>query len=174
MVRKKSECSPDDPAATNGTMPEPGGNGTMTKADAVRACMAEAPEMPPAEAVVWIKERFGVEIEPPVFSSYRSQMRRNEGGRNGSPRTRKDSRGEAIAELLTAVRSVRDVVDRHGVVVLNEVLALVERYELPALREMILFIEELIDEQRAVATYRTSAAPGTDFMNDAARGHATH
>ncbi len=149
MVRKKSEFSPDYPAGTNGTLAEPGDNGTMTKADAVRACMAEAPEMLPAEAVVWIKERFGVDIDATVFSSYRSQMRGKEGSRNGSPRTRKGSRGEAMLELLAAVRCVKDVVDRHGVAAVSEVLGLVEKYDPGPLAAMLEFIAMLPVEERA-------------------------
>ena len=160
MVRKKSECSPDDPPGTNGTLPEPTGNGTMTKADAVRACMAEAPEIPPADAVVWIKERFGVEMGPTVFSSYRSQIRRNEGGRNGSPRTRKASRGEAMLELLAAVRCVKEVVDPHGVSAVREVLALLAKYETEVVLEVLELITVLANDTAAAETNGAGAIMG--------------
>ena len=43
-----------------------------TKADAVRAAIAEG-VLKPQDACTWIKEKFGIEITPAHFSSYKSQ-----------------------------------------------------------------------------------------------------
>jgi hypothetical protein len=69
MGRKKST----PPAETTERSPAPG-NGSMTKADAVRAALAEGVEAPD-EAIAFIKSRFGIEISKPHYSSYKSQLK---------------------------------------------------------------------------------------------------
>jgi hypothetical protein len=93
--------------------------------------------------VVWIKERFALEIGPTVFSSYRSQMRAKEGARNGTARTRKVSRDAGLLEVLRVVRCVKAVVDRHGVAAVQEVLGLAASYQLAFLAETLQLIVAL-------------------------------
>jgi hypothetical protein len=56
-------------------MPPSTWSGPISKAEAVRRLMAETPDLKPQEAVIVIKERFGVELAPGHFSSYRSQLK---------------------------------------------------------------------------------------------------
>jgi hypothetical protein len=151
MARKTSDSPFHEGAAANGAVTAQvggDGNGTMTKADAVRACMRESPDMPTTKAVEWIKEQFDLEMDAPVFSSYRSQMRAREEGRNGSPRKAKATRTAAMLELLAAVRSVKEVADPHGMAAIRDVLGLVSSYEAGAVGEMMELLEALGEEEK--------------------------
>src|SRR6478672_11904356 len=53
--------------------------GATSKADAVRAALAEGIEAP-AEALGFIRRRFGIEMGKPMFSSYKAKLRKKEGG----------------------------------------------------------------------------------------------
>lgn len=70
------------------------GNGSMTKADAVRAAVAEG-KLKPQEGCAWIKEKFDIDITPAHFSSYKSQ----EAKKTGTP----DRRGRKPREAAAAV-----------------------------------------------------------------------
>src|SRR5690349_12832038 len=61
------------------------GAATMTKADAVRAAVTDGADTP-AEGVAYIKTKFGIDITPQHFSSYKSQQKakaRKAAGRRG-------------------------------------------------------------------------------------------
>jgi hypothetical protein len=136
VMRKSDDPSCDDPAETgNGT------NGTMTKVEAVRTCLAEAPDLSPADAVLRIKERFGMEIETAVFSTYRCQIRARQEGRQPGQRGKPPATGATIRDLLAAVNAVKAVTDKHGMAAVRDVLVLVEGYDPATLADVLAFIE---------------------------------
>lgn len=85
MAKKK----PDD-------APQEAGNGSMTKADAVRAAVAEG-KLKPQDGCAWIKEKFGIDITPQHFSSYKS----SEAKKTGAPGRRGRKPREAAAVVAT-------------------------------------------------------------------------
>lgn len=60
------------------------GNGSMSKADAVRAAVSEG-KLKPLDACAWIKEKFNIDITPQHFSSYKSSQAKKEGKPAGRP-----------------------------------------------------------------------------------------
>jgi hypothetical protein len=132
MVMKKS----DDPAeSANGT------NGTMTMVEAVRTCLAEAPDLSPSDAVVRIKERFGMDIDTAVFSTYRCQIRARQEGRQPGQRGKPPATGATIRNPLAAVQAVKAVSDKHGIAVMRDVLVLVEGYDVATLVDVLTIID---------------------------------
>jgi hypothetical protein len=77
MARKKADGEPAAEAPT--------GTEKVTKANAVRAALAEGADTP-TEGIAFIKARFGIDITPQHFSSYKSSERAKAGkpaGRRG-------------------------------------------------------------------------------------------
>lgn len=65
MARKKADAEPTAEAALATTE-------KVSKADAVRAALSEGADTPP-EGIAFIKAKFGIDITPAHFSSYKSQ-----------------------------------------------------------------------------------------------------
>lgn len=88
--------------------------GSMTKADAVRAAIAEGVTKP-QDAVEWIKTKFDLDLTPAHFSSYKSQQAKKEvvissGGR------KKESGGGIVdnGSPVELARQVKQLVDKFG------------------------------------------------------------
>lgn len=121
MAKKK----PDDAGA---------GNGSMTKADAVRAAVAEG-KLKPQDAVPWIKEKFGIDITPAHFSSYKSQQAKKDGKPAGR-RGRKPREAAAVAtpngsrvgngNPVELARQIKQLVDVYGVASVREMTTVFE------------------------------------------------
>jgi len=124
MAKKKAEEAPETQEA---------GNGSMTKADAVRAAVAEG-KLKPLVACAWIKEKFGIDITPQHFSSYKSSEARKTGtpGRRG----RKPREATAVPALngqrvgngnpVELARQVKKLVDAYGVGAVKEMTTVFE------------------------------------------------
>jgi hypothetical protein len=80
----------------------------MSKAEAVRQAIAAGVDQP-QEASAYIKEKFGLEVSPPMFSSYKSQMKKRQGGRG-----RRKARGNGPAGGVDLARKVKALVDEYG------------------------------------------------------------
>jgi hypothetical protein len=116
MARKKSETEAGETAAA--------ATPTVTKADAVRAALAEGADSP-AEGIAFIKAKFGIDITPAHFSSYKSQQKAKAGkpaGRRGrAPRAEAaaaplpPSGLNGPAGLATSVEAIKVLVDQYGV-----------------------------------------------------------
>ena len=113
MAKKKIKKKPVEaeaiteaaPAETQSTEP----TASVSKADAVRAALKEGVEKP-QEASAWIKEKFGIEIAPQVFSSYKSQQtKKTEGSSNHGAAVPKSG-----SISIEAAEQVRDLVKQHG------------------------------------------------------------
>lgn len=107
-VKKKSTKSeaPGEPPGAEAPTAESAGS--MTKVDAVRAALRAGVEKP-LEAATWIQEKFGIEIAPQMFSSYKSQLAKKT---DGSASHGASSKGGSIS--LEAAEQVRDLVKQHG------------------------------------------------------------
>lgn len=90
--------------------------GTMTKADAVRAAMAEGVEKP-QDACEWIKSKFDIDITPAHFSSYKSGFKKKESSPNGGRVSAKGKAEGGIVDNGSPVelaRQVKQLVDKFG------------------------------------------------------------
>jgi hypothetical protein len=88
----------------------------MSKADAVRAAL-KAKQKKPVEGVAYIKEKFGIEVAPQMFSAYKSQFvaRRaarkvRKGGADGVG----SSVGSGDGKVLDLLVEVRKLSDQYG------------------------------------------------------------
>ena len=90
--------------------------GTMSKADAVRAALAEG-KTKPQDACAWIKEKFDIDITPQHFSSYKSQeVKKQEGGTSGGGRRAAEPAGQRVGSgnPVELAKQVRALVQQHG------------------------------------------------------------
>ncbi len=92
----------------------------MTKADAVRAAMAEGVEKP-QDACEWIKTKFGIDITPAHFSSYKSGFKKKEGGGASEPSStsshgKSQPSGSRVGNSnpVELAKQVRALVQQHG------------------------------------------------------------
>lgn len=125
---------------------------TISKMDAVRECLKElGADAKPRDAVPWIKSKFGVDVPPGIFSSYKRSINlaaaESEGTSSGSATASASSKGgraasgastssastKAAATFGTApptenpaeaVRAVRQLVDRWGAEFIKELVDL--------------------------------------------------
>jgi hypothetical protein len=97
-------------------------DGKMTKADAVRAAIADGKDMP-AEGSSHIKEKYGLDVTPQQFSTYKSIANKKAGKAPGR-RGRKPGAVAASAAksttngpvgLSTQVEAIKTLVDTLGV-----------------------------------------------------------
>jgi hypothetical protein len=104
---------------TEGSQTDP-----KTKVEAVRRALAEGVDSP-TEGVAFIKEHFGLEVSPGMFSAYKSQMRSKKGKPGRKPgRKPKSESGTASAagvskapttdNLVGAVATVQQLVQQLG------------------------------------------------------------
>ena len=84
----------------------------MSKADAVRAALKEGKKKP-AEGVAFIKEKFGIDIGPQMFSAYKSAGKRTGRGRKVTV-TGNGIHGRGLGGALDLVVGVRQLIDKHG------------------------------------------------------------
>lgn len=114
MARKKAE--------SEATATAPEAAASITKADAVRAALADGADSP-ADGVEYIKTKFGIEITPAHFSSYKSQEKAKAGkppGRRGrAPRATAAPASAPSANgpvgLASSVEAIKKLVDQYGV-----------------------------------------------------------
>jgi membrane-associated protease RseP (regulator of RpoE activity) len=123
MAKKAAATAAPTPAAP----PDPTATATISKADAVRAALAEGKDSP-EEGVEFIKTKYGIEMTKPTFSSYKAQdkARKAKAG-NGKPApaaprpkpVAASSNGHAgnPAELA---REVKALVEKFGAVAVKE------------------------------------------------------
>lgn len=96
--------------------------GTMTKADAVRAALAEGLDTP-EEGTAYIKEKFGLDVTKPQFSTYKSIGKKKAKGGAGKTRQAAPARSQALAvparatngDVSLAVEAIKTLVDQLGV-----------------------------------------------------------
>ena len=98
------------------------GNGSMTKADAVRAAVAEG-KLKPQDACAWIKEKFDIEITPAHFSSYKSQ----EAKKSGTP-GRPGRKPREVAAVAAPASNGHPVATGGAVDLAKQLKGLVTRY----------------------------------------------
>jgi hypothetical protein len=98
-------------------------HGKMTKADAVRAAIAEGVDMP-AEGAAYVKEKFGLDVTPQQFSTYKSIAKKKAGkapGRRGrkpgapASTAAVNSSTNGPAGLAIQVEAIKSLVDLLGV-----------------------------------------------------------
>lgn len=107
---------------------EEAGNGSMTKADAVRAAMAEGVEKP-QDACEWIKTKFGIDISPAHFSSYKSGFKKKEGDTRGNGRSSaKAVAGDSVrnGSPVALAKQIKHLVDTYGVEQVREMTSVFE------------------------------------------------
>lgn len=101
-------------------------DGKMTKADAVRAAIADGADSP-ADGVAYIKSKFGIDITPQHFSSYKSQQRAKAGkapGRRGrKPGAVAVPRATANGNPADLARQIKGLIGQYGAVAVNEMVA---------------------------------------------------
>lgn len=109
-----------------------------TKADAVRQAITEGKEVP-QEGVAYIKEKFGLDITPQQFSTYKSIAKkkaagsgtgvgngRRGGGRRKTVRTAVDAGSNGMGNAADLARQVKSLVDAYGA---GQVKSMVEVFE---------------------------------------------
>lgn len=125
---------------------EEGPKSSVSKADMVRAAIAEGMEKPD-DGVAFIKAKFGIDLPKPMWSSYRAQQKARDqkaAGASPSPkRGRKPKTADAAAttsdsapptrarvtprgdgDLLEALKSLKGLVSEHGVDKVKEMVDL--------------------------------------------------
>lgn len=128
-------------ASVNGTPTAPKAPGPITKAEAVRRALAEGIDNP-TEGVALIKDRFGLDMDPNTFSSYKSQerTRRAKKGRRkrksgkkpkqvappAAEQPRQTSSRSKPENIIEAVATVKQLVRRYGA---STVRAMVDLFE---------------------------------------------
>ena len=106
-TRKKSmeDFAPNETASNGSTstsQPE-----KVTKADAVRAALKLGIEKP-QEGATFIKNKFGVDITPQVFSSYKSTLSRKE------PKPGSGSKPASDSIDMGSLATVKELMDKVG------------------------------------------------------------
>jgi hypothetical protein len=97
-------------------------DGKMTKADAVRAALTAGVDKP-ADGAAYVKEKFGLEVSPQQFSTYKSIANKKAGkapGRRGrraavTPMAVPSPVGSGPVGLATSVEAIKVLVDTYGV-----------------------------------------------------------
>jgi hypothetical protein len=95
-------------------------DGKMTKADAVRAALAAGVDMP-AEGSAHIKEKYGLDVTPQQFSTYKSIANKKAGkapgrrGRKSGAAVAAKSSTNGPAGLALQVEAIKSLVDQLGV-----------------------------------------------------------
>jgi hypothetical protein len=104
-------------ATRNGAEPgapeehESRGDSGVTKTQAARAAI-EAGYEKPTEAVGYIKDRFGIDMNPQYFSSIKSQMKKKDGGaRQGGKKPKTSAEGYLAPPPKTAPTGGSELLD---------------------------------------------------------------
>jgi hypothetical protein len=100
--------------------------GQMTKADAVRAALADGISKP-SEGVGYIKSKFGLDVSAQMYSLYKSKEKKG-GGRGNSRTPREGSSWGTLAPGKSGARNPAELA--------RAVKQLVEQYGADAVREM--------------------------------------
>ncbi len=89
--------------------------GEISKMDAVRKALADGVTKP-TDGVEYLKEKFDIEMKPTMFSTYKSNIQRKEGGgvSIGSGKTKAEAGGVTIGNGLAAAREVKSLVEKYG------------------------------------------------------------
>ncbi len=106
---------------------EEAGNGSMTKADAVRAAIAEGVEKPQV-ACEWIKTKFDVDTTPAHVSSYKSGFKKKEGQDTPRARVAASPAGRRVGSInpVELAIQVKKLVDAYGVAAVKEMATVFE------------------------------------------------
>jgi hypothetical protein len=102
-------------------------DGTMTKADAVRSAIAAGVDKP-ADGAAYVREKFGLDVSPQQFSTYKSIANKKAGkapgrrGRKAAPPAAPTNgrRGSNPADLA---RQVKALIGQFGAVAVSDMVA---------------------------------------------------
>lgn len=99
----------------------------VKKIDAVRAALAEGIEKPD-EAVAWIKEKFGIDLPKPQWSSYRSQIKSKEAGKTATPRqpSQLPPTPAKQGDVVDALETIKGLVQQLGADRVKRIVSLFE------------------------------------------------
>lgn len=126
MARKRPERTEATAAPTNGTE-------TITKTEAVRRAIAEGHDMP-IDGSNYIKDRFGLSVPPPLFSTTKSQLKKK-GAIGGNGRRKGGRRKAAAAPVETVPTSSPGLVETARAV--TAIQGLVRRFGKAAVRQLL-------------------------------------
>ena len=113
MAKKKAGATKELPPAL------------MSKMDAVRAALKEGVKKP-AEGVEFIKEKFGINIAPQMFSAYKIHAGKKSGRGRKAMANGYTNHGRNLDGSLELVIGVKQLINKHGadkVVEMAKVLA---------------------------------------------------
>lgn len=125
MARPKGKPAAESKDEGQSEAPQGGGNGGMTKSDAVRAAIREGVEKP-TEAVEFIKRRFNIDITTQNFSTIKSLDKKKAGGgatggngQHPSPagdrrQPAADGANDGNVSPADLARQVKHLVERYG------------------------------------------------------------
>jgi len=94
-------------------------DGGVSKMDAVRQALAEGKDKP-QDGAAYIKEKFGIEIAPQMFSSYKGLLKKK--GANGRRRGRR-SNAAGSGNPAELARQVKSLVAAYGAAAVSDMLA---------------------------------------------------
>jgi len=110
------------PASASAAAPQSGTpSHAMTKADAVRAAIADGADKP-IDGAAYIKEKFGLDVTPQQFSTYKSLAKKKGGQEGHGKRGRKPAAKPAAAssangpkDVVQALEAIKALVNQLGV-----------------------------------------------------------
>jgi hypothetical protein len=114
--------------------PASGSQPTVSKADAVRASLAEGIESP-GDAVEFLKSRFGIDMTRQVSSSYKAQQKAREQKKSGGEEPARKPRGTtaathskptASADMFDDLTAIKHLVERLGAEQVRKIVGLFE------------------------------------------------
>jgi len=103
-------------------------DGKMTKADAVRASIADGKDMP-ADGAAYIKEKFGLDVTPQQFSTYKSIANKKAGkapgrrGRKPGAAVAAPANGRRGSNPADLARQVKSLIGQFGAVAVSDMVA---------------------------------------------------
>jgi hypothetical protein len=102
-------------------MAKKGSAGQRTKADAVRATLAEG-IVKPAEASAHMQKTYGLDVSPQTVSVYKTASKKKSGGVM-TPRVASRARASANGNPADLARQVKALVQQYGAVAVSDMLA---------------------------------------------------
>lgn len=118
MAKKAAAVAVAEPAAPPPLQPP-------SKMDAVREAIREGMDKP-QDGVAYIKEKYGLEIKPAMFSAYKTSMKvKSSGGKKtATKKTTTTTTDNGIS--VDMVKGVKELVDRFGASAVREMVSVFE------------------------------------------------